>query len=345
MMKRFNSLFTALGPRRLRALFLLLASTGLLSLILNALAAGAPANTAWIPGAQTILALIFVVGAVGIVLSALSPYERGRWLGILAPSFGMVVLGLFFLPSLSGVLFGGAVGWALAGAFIFRPRTPMQYQQAVRHLRRNEYEAAVAVMDALIKDEPRTPGHYRFRAEILRVWGKLDRARRDYKKMTELAPDSAVAFNGLAEVCLQAGDYGAARKAGLRAYDLAPGEWVAAYNLGMIEDRLGEAEAARAHLSEALAAGVPDARHRLLIHLYLARSQARLGDAAAAQAQVELLKREEAGLRDWQTILAGDQAQTLREVLDADVQLAAALIDGTTDAAVLAASTTGAGRS
>lgn len=35
--------------------------------------------------------------------------------------------------------------------------------------------------------------------------GKLDRARRDYQKMTQIDPTSAVAFNGLAEVNLQAG--------------------------------------------------------------------------------------------------------------------------------------------
>lgn len=325
MIRRFG-LF--LGPQRLRALFILLASTGLSSLILSAMDTG---GAAWLSGAQTLLALIFAVGATGIVISALEPYERGRWLGILAPSFGMVLLTLTVLPQLSGLLLGGAVGWALAGAFIFRPRAPMQYQAAIKHLRKNEYEAAVRAMDALIREESRQPNHYRFRAEVLRIWGKLALARRDYKKMAELAPDdgvAAVAYNGLAEVYLQEGNYTEARKAALQAYGLAPGEWVAAYNLGMIEDRLGEAEAAVGHLREALAAKVPDARHRLLIYVYLMRAHLRLGQPDAALALLPELKQQRAGLKEWRTIMSSDQAHTLRAVIAADVDTAEALLDG-----------------
>lgn len=327
-----------LGSQRLRALFLLLASTGILSLILNAAAASAPEgqSAAWIPAVQTLLALAFIGGSTLIVFSALDPYERGRWIGILAPSFGLVLLGLLVLPHLSGVLLGGAVGWALAGAFIFRPRGPMQYQEAVKHFRKSQFADAVKVMDILIKTEPKQPNHYRFRAEILRVWGKLDRARRDYKKMTELDPESAVAFNGLAEVCLQDGDYDAARTAALRAYALAPDEWVAAYNLGMIEDRLHESQAAITHLNESLKARVPDARHRLLIWFYLVRAYSRLGDLANAETGLTNLKKQRDGLREWQTILSSDQAQTLRDVIEADVKAAEALIDGTLTVAALA---------
>lgn len=327
-----------LGPQRLRALFLLLASTGIFSLILNAVAASAPEGqpAAWIPAVQTILALVFVGGAAVIVFSALDPFDRGRWIGILAPSFGLVLLGLLVLPHLSGVLFGGAVGWAVAGAFIFRPRGPMQYQEAVKHFRRSEFAEAVKVMDTLIKAESKQPNHYRFRAEILRVWGKLALAKRDYKKMTELDPQSAVAFNGLAEVCLQAGEYDGARVAALRAYQLAPDEWVAAYNLGMIEDRLRQSEAAITHLNEALKARVPDARHRLLIWFYLIRAHSRLGDMTSAETALVNLRKQRDGLREWQTILGSDQAQTLRDVIEADVQAAEALIDGTLTVAALA---------
>ena len=118
----------------------------------------------------------------------------------------------------------------------------MEYQQAVKHLRKSEYAEAVKSMDSLIKQEPRDPNHYRFRAELLRLWGKLDRAKKDYQRMTELDPKSAVGYNGLAEVYLQAGDYDDALEAGQRAAELAPDEWVALYNLGMIEDRLGRSQ-------------------------------------------------------------------------------------------------------
>lgn len=310
-----------LGPFRLRALFFLLAGTGLLSLILNAVDAD------WVVGVQTLLVLIFVIGAALIIGSALPSYERGRWLGILLPSFGLVVLGTVFIPDFQILFYGGALGWIIAGLFVFNPRAPMQYKEAVRYLRRSEFADAVKSMDTLIKEEPDQPNHYRFRAEILRVWGKIDRAKRDYRKMTQLAPDSAVAFNGLAEVCLQAGDYDAAHEAALRAYELAPGEWVASYNLGMIEDRLEESDAAIMHLQMALQARAPDARHRLLIHFYLIRAYSRKGDMESASAELEALKRARAGLDEWQKIFNSEQSQTLRDVIAADVQAAEALIN------------------
>lgn len=311
-----------LGAARLQALFLLLAITGLLSLVLNAV------DGDWVQPAQNLLLLIFLVGAVGIVWTRLDSFERGRWLGLLLPALGAIGLGLTFLPQFLLPLIGGAVGWIIAGLFLFNPKSPMQYQDAIKHLRKNEYEQAVRIMDTLIKDEPKTANHYRFRAEILRLWGKLDRAKRDYQRMTELEPESAVAFNGLAEVYLQAGDYSKAQTAALKAYELAPNEWVASYNLGMIEDRLHESDAAIHHLQEALKVKVPDARHRLLIHLYIIRAHARLGDFNAASAQLDALKKQRNGLKEWQTILSSDQAETLRKVIEGDIQLAEALIDG-----------------
>lgn len=328
MIKRLN-LF--LGHERVRALFLLLAVTGLLSLILNSVEAE------WVTTAQTLLVLVFIVGAGVIVFTRLDPFDRGRYLGLLAPSIGAVVLGLTVLPQFLLPLLGGAVGWVIAGLFLFNPRGSMQVQQAVKHLRKTEYEQAVKVMDGLIRDERENPNHYRFRAEILRLWGKLDRAKRDYQKMTELDPESAVAFNGLAEVYLQAEDYLNAQEAGLRAYELAPDEWVAAYNLGMIEDRLHESQAAIGHLRGALKAKVPDARHRLLIYLYLMRAYARLGDVEAAQAEIGNLRKQSSGLREWQTILSNEQAETLRKVIEGDILTAEALIEGKLDTAALSA--------
>ncbi|HEX2621585.1 MAG TPA: tetratricopeptide repeat protein [Phototrophicaceae bacterium] len=324
-----------LGPEGARALFLLLATTGLISLILNAVPKSETVRLI-----QSLLVLIFVVGAAGIVWVRLDKFDRGRWLGLLAPAFGALLMGLTVLPEFFLPLAGGAVGWVLAGIFIFNPRGPMQYQEAVKHLRKNEYEQAVKIMDHLIVQEPKQPNHYRFRAELLRIWGKLDRAKRDYKKMTELEPDSAVAYNGLAEVCLQAGDYPAAREAALKAYALAPGEWVAAYNLGMIEDRLSEAKPAVDHLREALKAKVPDTRHRLLIYLYLIRAYARLGDLETAKTELKQLKKQAAGVNEWQTLFKSDQSETLRMVIEQDVKTAEALIYDEQDIVALAGAPT-----
>lgn len=330
MIKRFTEF---LGPARLQALFLLLAVTGLLSLILNGVNAE---ENPWLIPVQTILAVVALVGAAVIIGGKLEPYERARWAAILLPAVVAFVLAATVFQPISLLLVGGGFGWIVAGLLLFRSKAPMEYKQAVRHLRKNEYAEAVKMMDTVIKNDPDDPNHYRFRAEILRVWGKLDRAKRDYLKMTELVPDSAVAFNGLAEVNLQAGDYAAALTAGRKAAELAPDEWVALYNLGMIEDRLRQSHDAIEHLNQALNLRVPDARHRLLIHLYLARAYARTGDAAAANEQAAALKKLSGGLDEWQKILASDQAETLRAAIGSDVTAAQAIVDGSLDVMALA---------
>lgn len=319
-----------LGPQRAQLLFFLLAFTGLASLILNAV------SDDWARQVQTALALGFIVVAVAVILSALEREDRVRWLATLIPAAGLILLGALFVPQFAWAFFGAALGWVVAGLFIFRSRARMEYRQAVRHLRAGEYAEAVKMMDTVIKDDPNDLQHYRFRAEILRLWGKLDRARRDYQQMITLDPDSAVGYNGLAEVNLQAGHLQDALEAGNRAYALAPNEWVAAYNLGMIEDRLGHSEAVIEHLDRAQALKVPERRHRLLIFLYVARAYARLGEADKAQAAVEAMRGEAAALREWQTLLASEQATTLRAVLGADVQAAQDLLEGRRDVMALA---------
>lgn len=332
MIKRFR-LF--LGETRLRALFLLLAATGLTSLVLNAVEAD------WTVAVQTLLVLVFVLGAVVIILTAMKREQRLRWIAILAPAIGALILAVTVGRDFSGVLIGGGIGWIIAAVLIFKPRSPMAYRVAIKHLRKAEYEEAVKAMTELIREEPDNPNHYRFRAEILRLWGKLERARKDYLEMARVAPDSALAFNGLAEVDLQSGKFERARESALKAYQLAPDEWVAAYNLGMVEDRLGDAVSAAQHLNEALTLKVPDVRHRLLIHLYLVRALLRQGDHAAAERELANLKKHESGVSDWQQILQNEQAETLRAVLEADVVQAEALINGDLTLDALAAADAG----
>lgn len=323
MIKRLT---LALGTARLRALFILLAVTGLISLVLNAVEAD------WVRPVQTLLALFFIAGSMIIIGTGLSREERLRYLQIFAPAFGAVVLALTVLQNLSVLLLGLAFGWILAGLFIFgNPRSSMQYKETVKHLRKNDYAEAVKTLDELIKEEPEVSHHYRFRAEILRLWGKFDRARRDYRTIIDLEPESAVGHNGLAEVYLQEKNYMAAREAALKAYELAPEEWVTAYNLGMIEDRLNLSQDVINHLRKALELKVPDARHRLLIHFYLTRAYVRTGDKEAAQNEVKALAKHRGGLNEWQVILQSDQAETLRSVIEEDVNNAEALILGTTD--------------
>jgi predicted Zn-dependent protease len=321
MIKRF---LLFLGPNRARALFFLLAATGLGNLLMNVIVNESP----WARDVQTVLVFVFLIGAAIIILSAMDAFERGRWIGILAPVIGALIITVLFFPNILPITIGAGLGWIVAGAYLFRPRTPDEYKQAVRALRKSQYQDAVKHMDTLIQADPKNPFHYRFRAEILRVWGKLPLAKRDYKKMTDLAPDMAVAWNGLAEIQLQMGDYEAAHVAALKAYQLAPDEWVSAYNLGAIEDRLNRPQDTLEHLRHALNLKIPDARHRLLVHLYMARAYVRMNNIPAAEEAVKKIQGLYGGIQEWRTLMKSDQAETLRAFIEADVNTATALADG-----------------
>ena len=308
-----------LGTNRLWALFFLLAFTGLANLLLNVVRDESP----WAADAQTILVIIWAVGSIGIFISALSPEDRGRWSGVITPAIGAVILAVLFAPNLVTLAVGGALGWVVAGLLIFRPRGPKEYKEAIRLFRHNQYEEAVQKMTELIKQQPKDINAYYLRAQILRVWGKLDRAKRDYQKMTTLydnnASDRWVAFNGLAEVELQKDNLDDARAAALKAYEIAPDQWVTTYSLGMIEDRAEQSQAVIEYLNQSLASKVPEAQYRFLIHFYLARAYARLGQWEQAEAEVKQVQKHAAGLNQWQIILQSDQAETLREVMEDDI--------------------------
>lgn len=323
--------FTAfLGPTRLNAIFLLLAGTGLGSLMLNA------AKGDWVVGAQTLLLLLFIGGATGIIFSALDPFNRGRWLGILTPAFILVVIGTLVVPAQGALFMGLAFGWIIAAQFVFNPRAPMAYQKSIKAMRTGDYDTALTELDGLIRKEPKNAAHYQFRAEVYRLAGRLPSAKRDYKKLIDLGPEyRAVGYNLLAELHLQAGEYQDALTAGRKALELAPEEWVAAYNLGMIEDRLNLPAEALSHLDHALEIGVPDARHRLLIQFYRARAFIRLGDTAQATAAVAPLTDERKSLKEWRKLLESEQAAALRQVLQPDIDAAEALIAGQIDVTAL----------
>ncbi len=319
-----------LGENRFWALMGMLIVTGLASLVLQF------TNLDSAIVSQNALLGAFLLGTILIIGSRMDVEQRGRWAAILVPSFGLVILGVIFLPQYLLIFLGAAFGWAVIGLMLFgNSRTPMQYRQAIKAMRDNDYPTAVSAMDSLIKDDPSDPNHYRFRAELLRLWGKLGRARRDYQAMLDKASndeDKAVAYNGLAEVDLQAGNYETALESAKKAYDFAPDEWVAAYNLGMIADRMADNTLAIDSLKKALDANIPDSRHRLLVYLWQARAYARQNQPEQVHSAVQSLKREKDGLKEWQKILPEEQAKVLREVISDDIALAEQLINGDDDA-------------
>lgn len=312
-----------LGVGRFRLLVGLLVITGIASLILQA----AFPDESWSLGAQTALVLVFLLSAFTIVGGVLAPETRNRLAFIVLPALAAAALGVMLIDWL--VLFlGAAVGWLIAAQLLLRNPEKREYKLAIRALRKSDYPQAIAHMNALIAKEPKVPQHYGFRAQLHRLNDDLRRAARDYEKVIALDPDSSVGANGMAEVCLQKGDLKEARRWGELAYQKAPNEWVAVYNLGMIAERQKDDEAAMEYLHQALALHIPDSRHRLLTYLWLARICQRTGKTDEAEQMVKQLRKEKKGLREWETILESQEAASLRLLLQQDVRSAKSLAEG-----------------
>jgi len=189
--RRVQRVVQWLGPARAQGLFVLLALTGLLSLVLNAVSGTSKTPVPWVIPAQTTLLLIFALGAFGIVLSRLHPNERRRALVIVTPALLAVVLTLLF-PTLWLLFVPAGFGWIFVAYLASQSRVRREYQAAIKHLRKNEYDQAIEVMSELIKAEPDVADHRRFRAELFRLAGKGYRARADYEKVIPLTPESGV---------------------------------------------------------------------------------------------------------------------------------------------------------
>ena len=328
-----------LGPGRSRFLFILLAATGLISLMLNAVQPPEP----WVMPVQSLMAIGFLVGAVLTIVTRFDGPERRQILMLVGPAVAVVVIGLLAPPlMLLAILL--ALGWLVIASITLRSSIRQEYQRAIRHMRKGEYDEAITVMSELIHSEPERAEHHRFRAELYRLSGKVKKAQADYERVVALSPESGVGYNGLAEVHLQSGEYEEALPFARQALEREPHEWVAAYNLGMIEDRLGMAQATE-HVKQALKTGIPDSRHRMLAHLWLARAALRGGDRVEAERRIEDLKREKAGLREWRIIFDNPEAAVLRDVLAEDVELAQKLAEGSATLEALSPDLTPADRS
>lgn len=312
-----------LGRGRAFALLVIIGGTGTLSLMLQAVGTDVP----WIIPAQNVLLLLALVGTVIVMLNRLDPLDRRPVIVALLPLILALGLGLF-LPAFSLWFLGAGIGWLIVSLIILRRNVRREYQQAIRHLRKGEYDAAIQIIDRLIRAEPQDTRHFRFRADLYRLKGDPRRALKDYRRIIELEPQSSVGYNGLAEICLQQGQYEEALRHAREAYERDPRQWAMPYNLGMIEDRLGMAAETITHLREALGCGMPDSRHRLLAHLWLGRAYARLGRMEEIAVELKAVRREKHGLDEWRAIFASEQSRALQDVLAGDLELAQAIFDG-----------------
>jgi len=273
------------------------------------------------------LALIWLALAAALLAAArLAPRARRRFALAALPTLLLWGVGAL-LPTLA-LFFGGAgLGWLLVSQVVVGSRTRMEYQRAIRAMRRGDFDAAIRQMDALVRAEPDAAAHRRFRADLHRLAGHAKQARADYERAAALEPDDAASCVGLAELAAQQGDFARARAAAREAQARARGGWAPAYTLGMIEDRCGDAAAAVQALEDALAAGIPDARFRLLARLWLARGCYRLGRTESAQAHVGGLRREAKALRQWRLVFESSHGAAVRALLAADVAQAERLLD------------------
>jgi predicted Zn-dependent protease len=307
-----------LGTTHTRILLGTFIVTGLASLALNVAGKG----EAWALNAQTLLVVAFLVVAGLIVGSRMKRAARLRLAVMLVPALGLSVVATLVPAEWFTMVLGLAFGWLIAVQFFLRDTLNPEYKTAVKHLRKQEFKEAAQAITPLIEREPDDPQHLNFRAEMYRLNGQMNQALADYQKIIEVAPEIGLGYNGLAEVYLQQKKYQQAHEAALTAFKYSPDDWVAPYNLGMIEDRLNESQGAVEHLSHVLNQGLPDSRHRLLTYLWLARAHYRLGDMNAADEALRKMRKEQNGLKEWQTILADPQAATFRTVLADDVELA-----------------------
>ncbi len=319
------------GPNNTRLLAVLLTGAVFGSLGLQVMFPGED----WLFAAQLGLIWLFFVGLALTLSSRLSADGRQRlWLA-LGP--GLFLLGLGIVLPDYALMFGGAgMGWMVATQLVLRKRVRMEYQAAIRQLRTGDHDAALRIMDKLIEGEPDHAEHYRFRAEVYRLAGNLRRSIADYERIIKLDPDSGMGHAGLAEVYAQQKDYDRARENALVALERAPHEWMPAYNLGMIEDRLRNAASAVEHLERAVSMGLPHSRYRLLARLWLARNTYRQGQRDAAADHIAHLRKQASGVQDWHAILQSPQAAPLRQMLEKDVLLAERLLAEDADLSLLA---------
>ncbi|NDJ76897.1 MAG: tetratricopeptide repeat protein [Chloroflexi bacterium] len=321
----FGTLRSWLGPLRTQIVTGLLVSVVLAVVGLQLLAG----SESWVFTAQLSLVWLLLVVLALVLHSRLPPQGRQRLWLMLGPGLALLAVGLL-LPDMALFFGGGGLGWIVAAQFVLRNRMQMQYRAAVRHMRSGNYDAALEVMNTVIAAEPDRAENYRFRAEVYRLASRLALAQQDYERVIQLSPDAAKGYSGLAELFAQQGDYEHAHTYARQALEREPNQWLPAYNLGMIEDRRGNAAAAVEHLESAVAAGLPHSRYWLLTRLWLTRNYFRLEKVDHARRQVELMQRHISGLTDWQTVLASDQAAPLRPLLAEDIRLAKQLLAGET---------------
>ncbi len=138
----------------------------------------------------------------------MSLLRNGRFWLVFGPSLAAVLLAVA-IPDQLAFLLGTAAAWVVVATSVFRSQERMEYQAAIRFMRRGNYVEAIRTMDVLINAEPHSVDHRHFRAELYRLSGDLERATADYIWMIGRDLGWVLGHIGLAEIAMQQGDYDA----------------------------------------------------------------------------------------------------------------------------------------
>jgi tetratricopeptide (TPR) repeat protein len=158
------------------------------------------------------------------------------------------------------------------------------------------YQADAAEV-AFVNAERLKPGDFRwpyYLGFVYQIVGKLERERESYKHALELRPGDIPARLHLAEVLLELGEDDEASRQFRRVLELNPAEAAAYGGLGRAASALGRHQEAIVNLTRALELQ-PRAT---IIHYQLALAYRRLGDVEAARAHLEQRGDKEIGFAD-----------------------------------------------
>jgi len=168
-------------------------------------------------------------------------------------------------------------------------RLKPDYAQAHHNLglalhRSGRLEEAVAAYQAALAGEPRVADVHNHLAIALAALGRADQAIDRFRAALALTPEHAQACHNLALTLRERGESGAlmeARELAARAAGLAPESAAAAWNLAVIELRLGRPQAAEVPCRRALSVDPANAECWLTLEESL-RGQGRLDEAIEA---------------------------------------------------------------
>ncbi len=140
------------------------------------------------------------------------------------------------------------------------PNEPVwPYHRAIAMREAGDVEGALALLDRLAREHLDFAALQHRYGESLLEAGDLGGAAGAFRRVTALAPESALGYVGLGDVLLRRREYEQARKLLVRAVAMDPTYKAARYSLGLAYRGLGQDEAAKKALGEGL-----DAKRRVM---------------------------------------------------------------------------------